>query len=339
MYSSRYRVATSRTARPTRCCCARRRRRRTCGRSRASTSHLRGAVRTGAQPRGASPYPTGASSRRTAAIHPSRRAGQLAFLRPTSVHAAGVTGLADGSVRTVGYDVSKATWLSAITPDDASPSAATGERPASAKRERHGWSPCVLRFWAEHQRDHGCPGGVQFPRGTERNSSAVAKQAGPTHLVFGPSVSTNVWEKRRGAAQPRKTNEEPDDARFPPPPWRLRPSGHLPVVNRRCRCSDQPHPVHPRPVRTHYRLVKLAQRPRLRRRCRRPLVHLPVVRLGPLPRQAGGDGRCKHVAALRTLGCCPRPPPGTRARRLIHGPGEAVRWSPGLAGLGLESRL
>jgi hypothetical protein len=29
-----------------------------------------------------------------------------------------VTGLADGSVRTVSYSISKSTWLHAITPDD-----------------------------------------------------------------------------------------------------------------------------------------------------------------------------------------------------------------------------
>jgi prepilin-type N-terminal cleavage/methylation domain-containing protein len=45
--------------------------------------------------------------------------GNWRFLRANSVHPGGmVTGLADGSVRTVSYSISKPTWLNAVTPDD-----------------------------------------------------------------------------------------------------------------------------------------------------------------------------------------------------------------------------
>jgi prepilin-type N-terminal cleavage/methylation domain-containing protein len=45
--------------------------------------------------------------------------GNWSFLRASSVHPGGrVTGLADGSVRTVSYSILPATWLAAITPDD-----------------------------------------------------------------------------------------------------------------------------------------------------------------------------------------------------------------------------
>jgi prepilin-type N-terminal cleavage/methylation domain-containing protein len=48
--------------------------------------------------------------------------GNWSFLRASSVHPGGaVTGLADGSVRTVRYSISPQTWLAAITPEDGAP--------------------------------------------------------------------------------------------------------------------------------------------------------------------------------------------------------------------------
>jgi prepilin-type N-terminal cleavage/methylation domain-containing protein len=47
------------------------------------------------------------------------RPGNWSFLRASSVHKGGmVTGLADGSVRMVAYDISAQTWLDAVLPDD-----------------------------------------------------------------------------------------------------------------------------------------------------------------------------------------------------------------------------
>jgi prepilin-type N-terminal cleavage/methylation domain-containing protein len=48
--------------------------------------------------------------------------GNWRFLRANSVHVSGMSTLmADGSVRTVSYSVSRSTWIAAITPDDGTP--------------------------------------------------------------------------------------------------------------------------------------------------------------------------------------------------------------------------
>jgi hypothetical protein len=67
------------------------------------------------------PYSYWGPSTQNARLPPQyvRKPGTGDNLRASSLHPGGmVTGLADGSVRTVNYSVSPTTWLSAITPDD-----------------------------------------------------------------------------------------------------------------------------------------------------------------------------------------------------------------------------
>src|SRR5262249_25074969 len=108
----------------------------------------------------------------------------------------------------------------------------------------------------------------------------------------------------------RRTETEPMST-TPARPWRLR------LVRGTCRWTSRRHRVL-RSNRTNYTVVPLIGRYRLLngstgnvydvdsrgRWCTCPSYvwdHCPV--------QAGGDGRCKHIAALQMLGLLPRPAP------------------------------
>jgi SWIM zinc finger len=96
----------------------------------------------------------------------------------------------------------------------------------------------------------------------------------------------------------------------PPPPWRLLPvRGTCRWVNRRCRVLRINHTLYTLvPARSHYRLVNWCNGNVYDVDAGGRWCTCPSFVWDHCPVQAGGDGRCKHVAALRTLGVLPEAP-------------------------------